>query len=62
MNPMVIGVSSKGVNVLYRCYFLPEHNCKNHDKNGSECRTCKYCKAEMSAADATRLLGGRGEG
>ena len=53
---MVIGTSRYGINILYRCFKFPFHGKKCKDKNTSMCFKCKYCKAEMSAYDATRLI------
>ena len=56
MRPMIMSVSQYGISILFRCCYLPRHNCKRHSEDCHECMTCKYCKAEMSALDATRLL------
>ena len=55
--PMIIAVARDGVSVLYRCYKLPGYGRKCPDKYSPRCYKCKFCKAEMSAADATKLLG-----
>lgn len=54
--PMVISVTSDGVKVLYRCYHMPDHGKRCPDRNTKKCMKCKFCKAEMSAEDATRML------
>ncbi len=54
--PMFISVSRNGISINYRCYKLPGHGKKCPDKNTDVCFKCKYCKAEMSGYDATRLL------
>ena len=56
MRAMVMAISQYNMKILYKCYKLPKHNCKDHSEDCHECLKCKYCKAEMSAADATRLL------
>ena len=55
--PMVLAISRNGIGILYKCYRLPDkgRKCKEGD-GGSRCMKCKYCKAEMSGFDATRLL------
>ena len=54
---MTMIVSRNGIGVHYTCYHLPDYGrrCKERD-DGAICMKCKYCKAEMSAFDATRLL------
>ena len=50
--------------VLYRCFKLPGYGRKCPDRNTDKCFKCNFCKAELSAEDATRLLnayGGRNE-
>lgn len=58
---MYMAISRRGINVYYKCYKLPGYGKKCPDKNTDKCLRCKFAKAEMSAADATRLLM-RGEG
>lgn len=53
---MVIGVSRYGLSLLYKCYKLPGYGKKCPDRNTDKCFTCKYCKCEMPAFDATQLL------
>ena len=52
---MIISISRHGYNVDYICCKRPK---KCPDEDTEKCCTCKYCKAEMSAYDATRLLRG----
>lgn len=59
MRPMIMSVSQYGISILFRCCYLPRHNCKRHSEDNHECLTCRYCKAEMSASDATKLMRGR---
>ena len=50
-------ISKLGISVEYRCIYLRkpfEIRCSFEDS--PTCFTCKYCKAEMSGADATKLL------
>ena len=56
MGKMVMAVSSRGIGITYRCYYLPDRGKKCPDKNTNECLRCRYCRAEMSAYDATRLM------
>lgn len=53
---MFMAISRGGISVSYKCYHLPGYGKKCPDKYTDKCMTCRYCKAEMSAADATRLL------
>lgn len=53
---MFMAVSRNGISVFYKCYHLPDHGSRCPNKNTDVCMKCKYCKAEMSATDATRLL------
>lgn len=54
---MSMVVSRDGIGILYTCYKLPGHGRKCPDRDdGYHCMRCKYCKAEMSAGDATKLL------
>lgn len=53
-----IGLSRNGISVLYRCFnVLLRRGRKCKDKYTDKCLTCKFAKAEMSAYDATRILG-----
>ena len=56
MSKMVMAVSSRGIGITYRCYHLPDLGKKCADKNTDKCLRCRYCRAEMSAYDATRLM------
>lgn len=55
---MVLAIYRNGISVTYRCCKLPGYGwrCQARD-DGRICMRCKYCKAEMSALDATRLMG-----
>ena len=54
---MTIAMSRYGISVTYNCYNLKlRWGRKCPDKNTDKCFKCEYCKAEMSAKDATRLL------
>ena len=53
---MRMSISSRGIGILYRCFKLPGYGKKCPDKYTNKCMKCPYCKAEMKAADATRLL------
>lgn len=54
---MVLAISSKGIGITYKCFHLPDYGKRCDDRDdGSHCMQCKYCKAEMSAFDATRML------
>ena len=59
---MIIGLSRYNMTITYTCYNgLVKYGKKcNQRDDGSHCMMCKYCKAEMSAADATRLLNSYG--
>ena len=59
MNRMILAISRRGIGITYKCYKLPGYGrkCDKRD-DGEYCMRCKYCKAEMSAYDATRLLNG----
>ena len=54
---MIISASVDGIDVTYRC-FNPRYGWirKCPDQYTAKCRKCKYCIAEMPAADATKLL------
>ena len=54
---MTIVVSRNGIGILFRCFRLPDYGkrCDERD-DGDHCMKCKYCKAELSGFDATRLL------
>lgn len=54
---MIIAKSIHGISVLYRCCnakYMWFRKCPN--KSNERCIRCQYCKAEMAAEDATRLL------
>ena len=54
---MTFSITQHGVSVLYNCrHALLNFGKKCKDKNIDKCKICKYCKAEMSAYDATKLL------
>ena len=55
---MTISTIQNGMVITYSCYKLPGHGDKCPDKNTYRCYTCKYCKAQISARDMTRLLRG----
>lgn len=59
MNRMILAISRRGIGITYKCFRLPGYGrkCEQRD-DGYYCMRCKYCKAEMSAYDATRLLNG----
>lgn len=52
-----------GIKILYKCYNgLLRYGKKCPDRDdGNHCMMCKYCKAQMSAPDATRLLNSFGK-
>ena len=52
---MVEAVSRRGIRILYKCYRLPDYGRRCADAF-KKCHTCKYCKAEMKAEDATKLM------
>ena len=54
---MIIAFSQFGISITYTCYNLKlKRGKKCPDKNTNKCMKCKFCKAEMSATDATKLL------
>lgn len=53
-----MGVTYTCYNLKYRLSF-PKKKCP--DDSSDKCMTCKYCKAEMSAYDATRLMNSYGK-
>ena len=57
---MTQAVSRNGIGVLYTCYKLPGHGKYCEDNGTDKCFKCKYCKAEMSAFDATKLINSYG--
>lgn len=57
---MTISISRNGIGITYKCYKLPRHGKKCPDKYSDKCYRCKFCKAELSAMDATRLLNSYG--
>ena len=54
--PMRMALFTKGVHILYKCYKLPGYGKRCPDKNTDKCFKCKFCKVDMNAADATKLL------
>lgn len=46
-------ISKNGITIQYTCY---KRLSKCPDEETDKCLTCKYCKAELSAYDATRLM------
>lgn len=59
--PMVIGIARYNMKIPYRCCKLPGYGKKCPDRDdGTHCMKCKYCKAEMSAEDATKLINSYG--
>ena len=55
--PMSMSISSHGVSVLYSCYnLLNGYGKRCKEREYEKCVHCRYCKAEMSADDATKLL------
>lgn len=53
---MVIATSKLGISITYKCYRFPNNGKKCPDKYTSKCYNCQYCRAEMTAHDATRLM------
>ena len=54
---MTIAISTHGISALYSCYNLKlKWGKKCPDKKTDKCYKCKYCKVEMSAADATKCI------
>ena len=54
---MVLAISRNEISVTYRCCKLPGYGRKCIERDdGYRCMRCRYCKAEMSGYDATRLL------
>lgn len=53
---MVQSVSHMGISILYKCFHLPDYGKKCEDRFTQKCYRCKFCRAEMSAEDATTLL------
>ena len=54
---MTRAMSVNGVSVTYSCYNLKlRWGRKCPDRNTDKCYRCKYCKAEMPAADATKCI------
>lgn len=55
---MVLSVTRYNMSILYKCYngvLRYGKKCPDRD-DGTHCMMCKYCKAQMSGPDATRLL------
>lgn len=57
MKHMTIALSRHGLSLTYKCFKGPGYGkgCPDRDE-GEHCMKCKYCKCEMPAYDATRLL------
>ena len=57
---MYIAISTEGISVNYKCYNLKYtvglFHGKCPDEYTDKCYKCKYCKADMSAYDATKLI------
>lgn len=57
---MLIASSIEGISVNYQCrnlrYTMGLFRPKCPDEYTDKCYRCKYCRADMSASDATRLL------
>ncbi len=55
---MAIALYRHGVSIFYACYNYVRGRGKKCDQrdDGQHCMKCQYCKAEMSAYDATRML------
>lgn len=55
---MTIAMARNGIAVDYRCInYTTKQGKKCADRDdGSHCMNCRYCRAEMSGRDATRLL------
>lgn len=53
---MIIAESRRGISILYRCFRLPDYGKRCADAFTNKCFKCRFCKAEMSAEDATNLL------
>lgn len=53
---MIIATSKLGISITYKCYHFPGNGKKCPDKYTFKCYHCKYCRAELSAHDATRLM------
>ena len=54
---MVIAISRAGMSIIYRCVNAKYNWFKKcPDRNTRKCFKCEYCKAEMAARDASRLL------
>ena len=60
---MILAISRYNVSITYRCCKLPDYGKRCDDRDdGYNCMRCKYCKAEMPACDATKLLNRYGVG
>ena len=55
---MSMAISRHGLSLFYKCYngvLYYGKKCPDRD-DGHKCMTCKFCKCEMSAFDATKML------
>ena len=58
MKHMTFAILRNNIKILYTCYngvLRYGKKCQDRD-DGSHCMNCKYCKAQLSAPDATRLI------
>ena len=57
---MYIATSIQGISINFQCrslkYTVGLFHKKCPDQYTDKCYKCKYCRAEMPAADATKLL------
>lgn len=55
---VVLSMLKDGISISYICYNLKLRRGKKcpDRKNGDKCMHCQYCKAQLPADDATRLL------
>lgn len=55
--PVIIAISKLGISAIYKCYNLKLRRGKKcPDANTNKCMKCNYCRVEMSAFDATKLI------
>ena len=55
--PVIIAISKLWISAIYKCYNLKLcRGRKCPDANTNKCMKCNYCKVEMSAFDATKLI------
>ena len=61
----IASISKFGISANYRCYNLKYttgvFKKKCPDENTAKCYYCEYCKAELPARDATRLINSIGQ-